>query len=279
VLALGTLWACTESGSPNGIAPGFDHNDEAPVLAVTIPTSGLAENVWVCNDDAAGVSFDFTVTGTGSFTLVDGAPTITAGSCTLVASAGDGAQVTVTQTLATGFDFVRIESFIVPPGTNNLDPDPSGPVLVPMITRAFGDRGFVFVFFNEPTPGGDEGCTPGFWKNHTGQGPGNQLNEWVTYATGDDFNAVFGVGPSVTLLTALNTGGGGEAALGRHAVAALLNASSSVDYFYTVAQVIGIVQDAYAIGTKGAFNDAKDDLEAQNGDATFCPLPSNGPID
>lgn len=249
VLALGMLWACTESGDPSGVA--FD----TPNLAVSIPSTGLNERVHVCNDDAAGVSFDYTVTGTG-ITIVDANPTIAPGACTLVAADGDGNAVTVTQTAQSGFNFLRIESYVVPFNTNSTVFDAT--VTVPTITRNFGDRGWVFVFFNEEIQRGDEGCTPGFWKNR-----GYRLG-WPSYSPADDYATTFGVASSftATLLEALNQGGGGEYALGRHAVAALLNAASpDVDYFYTEAEVIAAVQNAYATGD---FEGTKDDLAGWN---------------
>lgn len=113
---------------------------------------------------------------------------------------------------------------------------------------------------------GGEGCTPGYWK-----GP-HHFVDWSGYGTGDSYSTVFGVSPSfgdITLLAALRQGGGGEMALGRHAVAALLNAADSdVAYAYTETEVIAIVQDAYA---SGDFTGAKDALEAEN-DPTPCPL-------
>ena len=109
------------------------------------------------------------------------------------------------------------------------------------------------------TPGGGEGCTPGFWKNR-----GLKIGAWTGYAPTDSYKAVFGVNSSfnLDLLGALNQGGGNEKALGRHAVAGLLNASSSgVSYKYTTAQVIALVQSAY---TSGDFNGVKDVLEHEN---------------
>jgi hypothetical protein len=62
--------------------------------------------------------------------------------------------------------------------------------------------------------------------------------------------------------------GGGENALARHAVAALLNASSpDVDYYTDVAGVIALVQEAYATGE---FESAKDLLDLQNN--LGCPI-------
>lgn len=112
--------------------------------------------------------------------------------------------------------------------------------------------------------GGDEGCTPGFWKQN------QHFIMWVGFDQDDDFETVFGVDASftTTLLEALEQGGSGEYALGRHAVAALLNAANpNVDYFTDVAGVIALVQDAYATGN---FGDAKILIEYEN--EMECPL-------
>lgn len=101
---------------------------------------------------------------------------------------------------------------------------------------------------------------PGFWKNR-----GLRIGAWTGYAPTDSYKTVFGVVFGVNasfnldLLGTLNQGGGNEKALGRHAVAGLLNASSS--YEYTTAQVIELVQSAYA---SGDFNGVKDVLEHEN---------------
>jgi hypothetical protein len=107
------------------------------------------------------------------------------------------------------------------------------------------------------TPGnGGEGFTPGYWKNH--------LDEWVGYSPDDVFADVFGVDDTYdwTLGEAVDAKGGHEKALGRHAVAALLNAAHpGVDYPMTEAEVIALVQDAYATGD---FKDAADQLAENN---------------
>jgi len=88
-----------------------------------------------------------------------------------------------------------------------------------------------------------DGCTPGYWKNVR-----MHWCEWdaAGYATDDDFDTVFGTNyfdPDRTLLEALQAGGGGYDALGRHGVAALLSAAhSEVDYGLTVDEVIAAVQ-------------------------------------
>jgi hypothetical protein len=111
-----------------------------------------------------------------------------------------------------------------------------------------------------------EGCEPGYWKQ------ADHLDSWVItgYAPSDDFNTVFGVSAfnPYTLLAAVGLGGGGEQALARHAVAALLNAAHpNVFYRYTIIEVIGAVQNAYATGD---FESVKGLLEAAN--LADCPL-------
>ncbi|HEX9855471.1 MAG TPA: hypothetical protein VGC47_09165 [Acidimicrobiia bacterium] len=77
---------------------------------------------------------------------------------------------------------------------------------------------------------GEEGCTPGYWKNHT--------DNWLedeegnrSYETDDLFSDIFGVDHGdVTLLEALDGGGGSGIAgaqeiLARAATAALLNSA------------------------------------------------------
>jgi hypothetical protein len=107
---------------------------------------------------------------------------------------------------------------------------------------------------------GDEGCSQGYWKNH--------LNSWPTgYNPYDKYNEVFGVPYYKSLLEALESGGGGENALGRQAVAALLNAAHpDIDYFYSEYEVIEMVQDAYRTDE---FERVKDLLEEH---ISPCPL-------
>jgi hypothetical protein len=111
------------------------------------------------------------------------------------------------------------------------------------------------------------GCTPGYWRQD------QHFDSWTAtgYAPEDDFEAVFGVDASFdphSLLDAVWLGGGGEFALARHAVAALLNASNpDVNYSFTAAEVIAGVQAAYA---SGDFEGFKDDLDFANN--AGCPL-------
>lgn len=114
-------------------------------------------------------------------------------------------------------------------------------------------------------PAGGEGCTPGYWRQP------HHFDSWVGYSPDQTFDAVFGVtsvfGSDATLGEVARAKGGGENAMGRHAVAALLNAASDVSYFYTTDQVISMVQEAYATGN---FELVKDQFEVQN--ELGCPL-------
>lgn len=102
---------------------------------------------------------------------------------------------------------------------------------------------------------GAQGCTPGFWKNH--------VSAWEGYSASQKFNAVFGVAydPYLTLLGALKLGGGGYAALARHATAALLNAAhDDVDYGLTSSEIVARVQNAFATGNPEPLKDRLDEL-------------------
>ncbi len=114
--------------------------------------------------------------------------------------------------------------------------------------------------FDEQAVSG-EGFTPGFWKQS------HHFQHWTTFTTNQQFNALFGLTAQqedrdLTLLGALQRGGGGHRAFARHAAAALLNASQpNVAYAFTIDQVKAMVQQAY---TTGDFNTAKNNLESEN---------------
>lgn len=105
-----------------------------------------------------------------------------------------------------------------------------------------------------------EGCRPGFWKWHWGA--------WEDYGLLDRFSEVFENGPRRTLIGVLWTWGGEFRALRRHAVAGLLNAANDgVNYPYSEAEVIALVDDAY---DSGDWRSARDTLREAN--QLGCPL-------
>jgi hypothetical protein len=125
------------------------------------------------------------------------------------------------------------------------------------------------------TPPGQEGCTPGFWKQP------QHLDAWVTYSPDQTLESVFDVPDafgldSVTLLAALSFEGGPTTAdaaevLLRQAVAALLNAASpEVDYPLTEAEIIAQVNAALASGDRDTILALAEELDTFNN--LFCPL-------
>jgi hypothetical protein len=120
---------------------------------------------------------------------------------------------------------------------------------------------------------GGEGCTPGFFKRWTNVW--DEADDDISLAvqaaveakygdaayvdglgvTDQEFGSIFGLtdaqmtaaglDPDMTMLEAINLGGGGFNALARHAVAALLS-SVSVAYSYSADSVLTMVHDAIA---------------------------------
>jgi hypothetical protein len=126
------------------------------------------------------------------------------------------------------------------------------------------------------TSNGDEGCTPGYWKNHAKSWPA------TGYSTSQKVQSVFSQASlypalgSSTLLQALSFDGGStlEGAAGnllRAATAALLNsAHSGVDYPWVTANVISDVNAALASKNRDAMLALASDLDQDNN--LGCPL-------
>ena len=114
----------------------------------------------------------------------------------------------------------------------------------------------------------DEGCTLGYWKNHT--------DKWCTdYQTCTLYNSVFAnstLAPTLTLIQALNLKGNtaGEN-LARQSVAALLNiCSDGVAYSSEFASIQSLKDYVNAAFTSGAVNVAGSHLDLLNN--AGCPL-------
>lgn len=129
----------------------------------------------------------------------------------------------------------------------------------------------------EPTEvTGDQGCTPGYWKNHTGSWTGTGLSPSQTTASVFSAASAFPSLASKTLLQSLQ-GGGGPGTLGaatillRAATAALLNAAhKGVDYPLTQAQVISQVNAALASNNRDTMLSLASTLDGDNN--LGCPL-------
>jgi hypothetical protein len=126
----------------------------------------------------------------------------------------------------------------------------------------------------QPPPPGNQGCTPGYWKQS------QHFDSWVGLSPTDLVSSVFsGALPALageTLLDALQGGGGngligGEKILLRAAVAALLNANS-IDYPFMYADIVTAVDMALANGNRDADIALGGILDAANNGQGGCPL-------
>jgi len=222
----------------------------------------------VCKHGPAG-TFDFEASATGgntfptNFSLEDGACAVIWGA--LSTEEGPSA-LTVTEILGDG---MQVDSIQIVPETQA---GPGARILLTGTNTATATgldyyNGVRIKFFNSitpppPPPTGGEGCTPGYWKQR------HHFDSWVGYAPSDLFDDVFDDAfPGMTLLQVVSQGGGGLKALGRHTVAALLNASGSVDYAYTTQGVIDAFNAAFA---SGSYEQQKNLFETQN--EMGCPL-------
>jgi hypothetical protein len=240
----------------------------------------LGEKFVVCKTGPAAM---FAVRQTAPTAVDLGTITIEDGDCTVVfQTSGVTKTIEVTEIVPTGATLESVTKTQLTCAINRgcapkhiQGPDPASNPVSGFVGGSEGTSGLAGVlaeFTNRLIPReGGEGCTPGYWKNHTGLK--EQTNQWppTGYGQGDPYDGTFGVMSSFhgTLLEALNRGGGGEKALGRHAVAALLNAAhAGVSSDLTVAEVIAVVQGAYAPG--GDFETAKNQLAAFNEQG--CPI-------
>lgn len=108
------------------------------------------------------------------------------------------------------------------------------------------------------------GCTPGYWKQS------QHFGNWkAPYTPNTLFSSVFeNAFPGKTLLQVLSLQGGGLDALGRHTVAALLNAANAnVGYAYGTSTVISKFN---AIYPGGNYETLKNEFAKLN--ETYCPL-------
>ena len=116
-----------------------------------------------------------------------------------------------------------------------------------------------------PPPQGNQGCTPGFWKNHPEAFGGTGVSQSSALSS-----VGFNVSPTLTFQKALELKGGGLNALLRHAAAAYLNAASpSVDYALSAGQVVTATNLAIASGNYETTKDQFDDFNNQ-GTPGFC---------
>jgi len=125
-----------------------------------------------------------------------------------------------------------------------------------------------------PPPPGDQGCTPGYWKQS------QHFHSWVGLTPDQTVDSVFTGALAAlggeSLLTALQ-GGCGNGLLGaekillRAAVAALLNANS-IDYPFMYADIVTAVNDALASCDRDTVLGLATTLDNANNGQGGCPL-------
>jgi hypothetical protein len=267
-LALAAVLVVAACSTDLPVGPELTAPTEAPLLTSHDLLEVSICKTWLGDGPVPDVDWTFNweaslgeETSTGSTTIFP-ADFVEVSGCVPLGSWPAGTQLTVSEEVPTGYVLRRI---LLGPrdgsdGPEFFNPDP------PSVTFNVSDIGGVWFKNDEfeipPPPGGGEGCTPGFWRQP------HHFQYWTDYAPSDSYADVFGVSRNGTLLQNVTARGGGENALARHAVAALLSASSpDVDYDLSVAEVIETVQNAYATGL---FEAAKDLLEGFNEQG--CPL-------
>jgi len=133
------------------------------------------------------------------------------------------------------------------------------------VTATRSKNALLYFYNSEEPPAGGKGCTPGYWKQL------QHFDSWTApYTPNTLFSDVFDDAfPGMTLLQVLSQGGGGLTALGRHTIAALLNAASAgVSFGYSSPQE---VIDAFNAAYPGSdYETLKDILAAANEQG--CPL-------
>jgi hypothetical protein len=196
---------------------------------------------------------------------------------------GDGAIVPTGSVIFVRFDNASCSG--TPAATETVALDANGEAFSSPFTTIQGGLSYLVTYSGDATYGmataiceplnaeniGAFGCTPGYWKVAV------HRPQWLLtgYSANDRYNTVFGrnvFANNPTLLQVLNMGGGDLQALGRHSVAALLNARHpDVDYASTSTQVIALVQSVIDGGANASQVEIlKNRLDAQND--RRCPL-------
>jgi hypothetical protein len=265
--------ACSDSTtapdpvSPTLVRPSF------VVAGTAVNSTPVPSEFRVCK--AGNTAGNFTISrtpaggGFGVGSTIITSITIQPGECYVVveddAPSGSGSDVTVTETNASNLTSITGQRISTVTGITTITPDPTNP-FTDFINSIHG----VVLTFTNTEKTGNEGCTPGYWKQE------QHFGNWEPFAPpGPDFDTYFGVNffdPNLNFLQALENGGGGVDALGRHAAAAILNAAASgVDCAYTTAQIIDIVQGDGAY-TGLSVEDRKNLLADANEGVGGCPL-------
>jgi hypothetical protein len=250
---------CSETNPPTGL-PSLLVSDNPDVHAcenenVEFSKFKLAKvggtgtfQVVVTHEESGNVLDQFNVT------LEDGECAVVHENNTNLAS--NVTRVTVTETSG---NFLYVDLTLIDSRTGITHfPGLTDPTVTSVVSSL--KSGMAKYFNEEDGNGGGAGCTPGFWRQE------QHFAYWTApYTPGTLFGAVFDDAfPGKTLLDVVWLGGGGLNALGRHTVAALLNAASpEVDYGMTPQEVIDAFNAAFASGDYETQKDAFEGLNEQ----------------
>lgn len=244
------------------LAPEGASFDTSPVLV---------SHIDLCKFGPEGSWASFEISATGGTFLLGSEFTFTDvtanGPCKGVWRASDGEthSVTITETDRSPGTF--LETIIALADDYTVD---VGLKSVTLVMEPGSYAGVYFKNAGEVFENGFEGCTPGFWRQ------AHHYEYWSGFSPDDTWGGVFDdpgshspPGRNPTPFTAssrlgdvVELGGGEIFALARHAVAALLNASSpDVDYPLTVAEVVSLVNAALA---SEEYEVSKNQIEAYN---------------
>ncbi|MEW5800904.1 MAG: SdrD B-like domain-containing protein [bacterium] len=248
----------------------FDTTVQSSFIEVTVPSScngSIGDFVWqdlnnngIQEDDEPGLD------GVTVY-LMDDSGTIIATAVTDIGPSGQHGFYQFSNLCAGTYqvEAVTPDGFIPSPsnapGSTPDDDSNDSPSVVSLSTGDSTDQTIDFGYSQLPF----DGCSLGFWKNHVAY--------WslTGFKTADSFNEVFDVEafrPDITLLCALNLGGGGLKKLARQGTAALLNSSHpSVNFPLSTAEVIEAVRDAIV---SGEYEPLATQLDDYNN--LFCPF-------
>ena len=260
-----------------GACPVVDTNGDCPVLSavkftsaqngtLTVPAACEVNLRFNCTRDGVPIPlkfFDFSLLSENIEFVPAGQETIN--TCNLSSYLPPAAFV---PDPLTGTGLIECEIFYV----NDIKCDASEPDGgcggVDPVFQGEVPSGIVSVVLGDPSAN-DEACSPGFFKN--------DLTEWAT--TGltptDSFDATFGTSfiPGLTLLDALNLGGGDVNLLARRGVSGLLSSlHTGILFPLSENQVRIIVRDAIDDNSPGEATAAAQLIPVSATSAGGCPL-------
>jgi hypothetical protein len=262
MLATSMLFGCEATDSPTAVgSPDFAIGDYSTDSGLLEPGVALVCAFYPEDEAYAPATFEVTATGgdahAGNFSI----PLVP--QCFEAWNSTDATLALVTASLVDVPDNLVLDRIVwlvgeAPEVTTYYDVTSATAGLSDLIG---GNVWFKFERFDTPPDnGGGEGCTPGYWRQE------HHFDSWTGYAPSDLFSSVFADAfPGQTLLDVVWARGGGLNALGRSAVAALLNATSpGVSYDYTAAEVIDLFNAAYASGDRTIIENQKNVFDFLN---------------